>query len=288
VGSFHAFVAEEAMSRGMIVPPDNAQNWLRHQVVELGFLGAAGWIVWCGAFALTVLAVRRGQPATAWIPRAMLVAFATISLVGMPAQEAATAITFWTFAAWYLRAIDYRPQWQPLSRGVWALCGAGVVVFAAAASWTFATTWSVAARSEMYGRPFVYGVSRPIPSGPDAGYRRMSSSGRALVTPHSRWLVVRVRRAPDALEKGPVDVLVSSAGRTVLKARLESAAVAEGFVPVKAGDRHILFEMTAHPPGPLARLRPFQGDSGVLVTWDFVEYVGDVKQYSVNWNQEPR
>jgi hypothetical protein len=289
VGSFHAFVAEEAMSRGMIVPPDNAQNWLRHQIAEFGFLGAAGWIVWFLAFGLTVLTARRGQPATAWILRGMLVAFATISLVGMPGQEAATAITFWTFAAWYVRVIGYRTEWRPLATTVWAACAAGVVVFTAATAWTFTTDWSVANRSAKYNRPFVYGVSRPIPSGPDAGYRRLSSSGRALVTPHSRWLVVRAKRAPEARDGGPVDVLVSSEGRTVLKARLDSAAVVEGFVPVKAGDRHMLFEMSARPTGPLARFRPFAGDSGVLVTWAFVEYVsGDVKQYSALRGVEPR
>src|SRR5207249_1513739 len=31
-------------------PPDNAQNWFRQQVAELGLLGSAGWIVWLVMF----------------------------------------------------------------------------------------------------------------------------------------------------------------------------------------------------------------------------------------------
>ena len=45
----------------------------------------------------------RVVPASSWIVRGILLAFAVIALVGMPTQEMAAAITFWTAAAWYLR-----------------------------------------------------------------------------------------------------------------------------------------------------------------------------------------
>ena len=151
-----------------------------------------------------------------------------------------------------------------------------------------ATTLSMAARARAYDRPFAFGVSRPIPAGPDAGYRRVMSHAVALVTPSSRWLVVRVKHPSTSANPRPLEILVWSGDRTVLKARLTSDSVVEGFVPVKPGERHMLFEMTARPEG-LARFQPLAWDSGALVTWDFVEFVsGEVKQYSALRPEERR
>ncbi|MEQ1730125.1 MAG: hypothetical protein ABL982_17290, partial [Vicinamibacterales bacterium] len=44
VGMFHSLASSFAGNR--LLPPDNAQNWLRHQVAELGLLGSAPWLLW--------------------------------------------------------------------------------------------------------------------------------------------------------------------------------------------------------------------------------------------------
>jgi hypothetical protein len=289
VGSYHAFVGDLAgQVGGSLLSPDNAQNWLRHQVAEFGLLGGLGWVVWYLAFAWFVLIPRRGEPAAAWIVRGILVGFGVISWLGMPGQDAMVAMTFWTFAFWYTRLVGLPSSPRPLPAWTWRAVAIGVIVFAGFTLRVSATTWGVAARSLEYDRPFTFGMQRPAVDGPDAGYRRALSHATALVTPYSRWLVIRVKRAPDAADR-PVDVLVASAGRTVLKARLDSDAVVEGFVPVKPGDRHMLFEMTARPPGALARLLPYAVDSGVLVSWGFVEHVsGETRQYSARWGGESR
>ena len=40
---------------GPEIPFDNAQNWFRHQLAELGVIGCAGWLLWVGLFAGTLI-----------------------------------------------------------------------------------------------------------------------------------------------------------------------------------------------------------------------------------------
>jgi hypothetical protein len=101
VGSFHELTGE--LMPGLAA--DNAQNWYRHQLAELGIVGSLGWLAFVLAFLWSVVRARAEQPAAAWTLRSMLLVFAAISLVGMPGQDPAVAVTFWTMAAWCLHAI---------------------------------------------------------------------------------------------------------------------------------------------------------------------------------------
>jgi hypothetical protein len=98
VGAFHDMIREYDER----IQPDNAQNWFRHQLAELGVVGSAGWIVFVLSFGWWVIRPHRGERAPAWAARGMLVALVLVSLIGMPGQDPAVAITFWTIAAWYL------------------------------------------------------------------------------------------------------------------------------------------------------------------------------------------
>ncbi len=91
-------------SRAAALPPDNAQNWYRHQFAEFGLFGSLAWIAWVVLFAMFVLRGRKDAPSAAWTGRGVLVAFAAISLLGMPGQEIVVAMTFWTMAFWYVCA----------------------------------------------------------------------------------------------------------------------------------------------------------------------------------------
>ncbi|MEO7158778.1 MAG: O-antigen ligase family protein, partial [Vicinamibacterales bacterium] len=75
VGAYHGLAYEFGRRFGYGLPPDNAQNWLRHQIAELGFVGGAGWAVWFFAFAFAVCVPRRGEPSSIWIARGTILAF---------------------------------------------------------------------------------------------------------------------------------------------------------------------------------------------------------------------
>src|SRR5439155_1243980 len=86
-------------------PPDNAQNWYRQQLAELGILGSAGWIVWLGV-CLWMLLFRRGpddRPGTAGAVKGSMIGLAAASLLGIPTQDTAASITFVVLAAWCLK-----------------------------------------------------------------------------------------------------------------------------------------------------------------------------------------
>ena len=100
VGAFHTMQADFARSHGLpIVPPDNAQNWYRHQVAELGVAGSVGWVWWVVLFGAFLLRRASKEPLL-YAARGMVVAFAAISLLGMPGQEVPASITFWLAAFW--------------------------------------------------------------------------------------------------------------------------------------------------------------------------------------------
>ena len=99
LGGFHTQVADAAyLDAGAGLPSDNAQNWFRHQLAELGLLGSAGWLVFCGSF-LWML-VRKVPDDERWMAGAAkgsIVGLGMASLLGMPTQDVAVFFTFIVF-----------------------------------------------------------------------------------------------------------------------------------------------------------------------------------------------
>jgi hypothetical protein len=127
VGAFHDLVADYVPGG---IPADNAQNWFRHQFAELGLLGSLGWIAFVLMFARSLLTRDQRSELAAHVLRGVLVALTLVSLVGMPGQDPAIALTFWTMAAaWYLSGT--RPAGAHTgSPGAWWAAAAVLVAFA--------------------------------------------------------------------------------------------------------------------------------------------------------------
>ena len=73
-GMYHVIAPDYwRVMRQMTLAFDNAQNWWRHQVAELGVLGAAPVIAWsrCSRPGLLAAAPREAR-GDAWLPRALL------------------------------------------------------------------------------------------------------------------------------------------------------------------------------------------------------------------------
>jgi hypothetical protein len=106
VGAFHYLVRDFGTLSGYqgedILTPDNAQQWFRHTVAELGLIGAIPVVWWFVLLALLMFGGRGGDPLSTGCIRAALLGFLVASLFGMPAQSAAVLITFWTFVFWLL------------------------------------------------------------------------------------------------------------------------------------------------------------------------------------------
>jgi hypothetical protein len=105
IGGYYPLVEMYSKRAGRRSTFDNAQNWYRHQLAELGLIGSLPWILWTILFAGFLVRTRGDgeDSAPAGIVKWTIVALGAISLFGVPAQNPAVALTFWTFVFWYVR-----------------------------------------------------------------------------------------------------------------------------------------------------------------------------------------
>ena len=143
VGSFHTLVHDYAGALKMELVPDNAQNWFRQQVAELGVIGSLACFAWCLLFLRALVARARDArfSPSAWVLRGSLLAFGVVSLVGVAGQATAVVITFWTFTFWYLSVVEWPTEFDPgrrqiVSNSAWALV---LVIVAVHAATTYAS-----------------------------------------------------------------------------------------------------------------------------------------------------
>jgi hypothetical protein len=104
VGMFHSLTHDFGKLRGYNISSDNAQNWFRHVVAELGVLGSIPIFWWCIVFASFMFS-RAGalsDQLPAGLLRGVLLGFVVASMFGVPGQAAAVAITFWVFVFWFV------------------------------------------------------------------------------------------------------------------------------------------------------------------------------------------
>ena len=103
VGTFNTYVRDVGRRFGWTyLEPDNAQNWWRQQLAELGVLGSLGALAWTILFLATAIFVRAERdraPATG-AAKGSIVGFAAASLVGVPGQVPLVAVTFIVFVFW--------------------------------------------------------------------------------------------------------------------------------------------------------------------------------------------
>lgn len=165
VGGYHTLVHDFASAAGGYdLPPDNAQNWFRHHLAELGWLGSLPWIAWTLLFLRALFTRSRGSDVpAARLLRGSLLALGLVSLVGMPGQSAAVVITFWTFAFWYLRAsagLSLPPRrWSPRrERAAWAAVLLLVVVHAGGTYAVAVGDLRPAERAVRFGWYYRYGI----------------------------------------------------------------------------------------------------------------------------------
>lgn len=106
VGAFHAlaldYIFETAPSQG--ASADNAQNWLRHQLAELGVLGSIGCLFFVGVLLVLLFTPGFGASASAAVAIASaIVGVGFASFLGMPTQHSSALIVLWTLIYWYAR-----------------------------------------------------------------------------------------------------------------------------------------------------------------------------------------
>lgn len=269
IGSFHMF--GPMLSPTGALPPDNAQNWLRHQVVEMGVLGALGWLLFSVSFAWFVFRPGRSLPPPASPVRGLVIAFGVISLLGMPTQEIAAAVAFLTAAAWYVRLSGLEANDGPLGRMAWTAIVLLTFAFGASTLHAARTDLRVPVRARTIGWPYSYGFYTPEPDADGGDVRWTAKRAAALVDVHGgRTMRVSVRVPHGDIASNPVDVHVWCEGRTVIDTRVTSNAPVTARLPVPPELAQLLIDVEVS-----RTVRPADGggtdsrELGALVRWDF-------------------
>jgi hypothetical protein len=277
VGSFHMMVPTYAwkLSRA-ILPPDNAQNWYRHHLAELGIVGSLGWILWVGWFvwALAFGRTSDARPLTAAVLRAVLVGFGLVSLVGMPGQDVAVVFTFWTMAFWFLallQPVARRTLERPVGPAWWTVVWMLVLGYAAATAYVGRTTMSIPVRSAAADLDFSYGFYAPEAGG---AFRWAAKNAVAVLPAPSdrRWLQVTVWVQHIDLPKKPVDVKVWADRQLIVRTQLSTIEPVTRYFKVPDGDRRVVLETwVSRTLRPRDFGVPDDRELGLLVDWKFLD-----------------
>lgn len=188
IGSFPVIVGDFPYSHvGGPLFPDNAQNWVRHQLAELGIVGSVGWVAWTAVLAAT--AFRHRNSATASFRTAIvggaIAGVVVVSQLGMPTTNVAVAIAFWTFAFWY-GSLKYTPEtWAGRSSAVrpgsWLIMTAILLAFAGGTLYAALTSLRVPMRARNAGWEYIDGFYSPQPAASGGEFRWTQQHAVAVV-----------------------------------------------------------------------------------------------------------
>jgi len=272
VGTFTVLSADYAkIATGTALPTDNAQNWARHQIAELGLLGALGPLWWA---CLLVLVLFAGRVAPidrdrATIVKYAIVGFGVISMVGVPSQNLFVAMAMWTMCGWLLLFVADDPRVRNGARGRGWLYASAVVVAASVAFLTYESGWRELRppfRAKRFGYPYTAGLYSPMdePVGTTVTARRAITvlAARTGLLKLTLWV-----EHPDA-DQAPVRVEVWVDNTRVVRSRFGRNVPLTRYVNVRAGERFVLETRVDRTFAAPERGQP---EVGLNVTWHFVE-----------------
>ncbi|HLG57717.1 MAG TPA: O-antigen ligase family protein [Vicinamibacterales bacterium] len=198
------------------LPLDNAQNWWRHQIAELGVFGGVlviGFSVLVGWRVLTGRGLQQDVAISSTI-RGLLLGLGACSLFGVPTQNPVVLLWLFSLVAWFLAFVpDTRSRDE--ERGPWIRAGWGIafgLAIAYAAGHLLLATGSlgVAQRAERAHREYVAGAYPPEPL-PNANEFRWTAQDARFVWPaRTRWLVIRFWAHHPDIAANPVRVTLTS------------------------------------------------------------------------------
>lgn len=277
LGTFHTLSTDYAKLAGVgRLPFDNAQNWYRHQLAELGILGSFGWMCWVAMYVWLLISTRgAGERAIeSGIVKGVLVAIGIISLLGMPTQSPAVALTFWTFAFWYVLLVDSpAPQHDvvraaPGSRFLGLMVWAVAIAFVVGTAYVAATELRVPYRALRADWYYVSGFSRPMVRTDGLEFRFTDKKAVEVFPAETRWLKLTVwADHPDA-QRDSVEIKIWTNRQLILRTVARDATPITRYVEAPSHPRMMIqtwVERTWQPrPGA-----PPQGLS--VARWEWLD-----------------
>ena len=249
VGMFHTLVHDFGKRRGYDIRSDNAQNWFRHMLAELGVVGSIPIFWWCVVFAALMFSRTGplGDRLSVGLLRAVLIGFVVASMFGMPAQAAAVAITLWVFVFWF--ALARADEVSAVGQDSWprpAAIAAGILIA------LHVTMTAADARADLrprhragrFGWTYHYGIGElePDPGG-NPIQRRWAGQDALIVVPVKGKVLKFVAWIdhPDG-DANPPHVTVRADSNVIYDGPLKRSAPLFIDVPATPGQTHMVLE----------------------------------------------
>jgi hypothetical protein len=254
IGLFNSLVVDESDLHGLGTPtPDNAQNWFRQELAELGIWGSLGWLIWLVVLAPTVW--RRPPPGAS----SMLAAFALrgaigglglASLVGVPTMNPVVLVTFWTFVCWHTKVVVAdAPRASPAvsARGrawPWAVAIGLAVAYAASVHWVSLTSLRVPFRALAVGWPYDHGFFDPEHRAGDGVFRWTEERAVAVIqTPRTDgYLTLTFWVSHPDVATRPVRVQIWRGRTLVIDEELRDSTPVTRYLHVRADQVAVMIE----------------------------------------------
>lgn len=215
-GSFH-YLAPDYW-RALVddaLPPDNAQNWWRHHVAELGVAGGSLLMAWSVVLAWRVLTGAGRRRSAGPIVRGLLVGVGLSSLLGVPTQNPVVLLWFFLLVGWLETLVPAR-GWPALqgslwTRPSWAVALVAAVTYAAGHLVLSRSSLAVVERAVRFQREYIVGTHAP--EAYDAAghfFRWTGRQSRFLLPVQAPWLALRVWASHPDIASNPVRVTIST------------------------------------------------------------------------------
>ncbi|HEY6223589.1 MAG TPA: O-antigen ligase family protein, partial [Gemmatimonadales bacterium] len=228
------------------LPFDNAQNWWRHQVVELGVVGALPVIAWSLLVAWLVF-TRRTPPAnrieTATI-RGLLIGLGIASMLGVPTQNPIALLIFFYLVARFENLTNAQRIADPGSRipaAAWTAAALIAVIYASGQLVLARGPLKPLERAERTNRDYIIGTYPGEPL--ETGYFRWTRKRAtfALAAP-SRFLVLRYHVEHPDIGTHPVKVRITTACQTLVDEFLTEPSLDARNYELPDGQSRVVFE----------------------------------------------
>jgi hypothetical protein len=237
------------------LPFDNAQNWWRHQIAELGIVGSLPIVLWSVLIAWLVLTRRspvRNRVEAATL-RGLLVGLGIASLLGVPTQNPIVLLMFFYLAARFEILTNPLPGTgspipdprSPMAPGsiassLWPAALLIPVVYAGGQAVLARGPLQPVARAESTSRDYVVGTYPGEPSA-EGTFRWTRKQATFALNAPSKYLVIRVHiEHPDA-DMRPVQVRLGTSCQTLLDLSVSDATVQTRAVELPDGEHRVVF-----------------------------------------------
>jgi hypothetical protein len=193
-------------------PPDNAQNWYRQQLAELGVVGSLGWIIWMALFAWMLIRCpdADGTRVTSGAVKGAILGMAAASMLGMPTLDAAVSISFVVVTCWCVKlkgpgALAVIGGAGRPTRFEWAVVLVVLAGFLGGTAYAARTDLRPPVRAMGIDFPYRYGFEQDTR---DPTIRWTGAKAVEVFPADKRWFKLELGAvAPDAEQK-PVEVKV--------------------------------------------------------------------------------